>query len=110
LQKTRIGKSELDAGGGMHKRHLRYKGEYASRCVKSLDEGNTTRACSSCGVLTGPGGLDSLVVRSGMGSGCGDTQDTDVKAARNIPFRGEVHPVRVRERVITVRGAAEPDN
>jgi hypothetical protein len=45
-----------------------------------------------------------------MGSGCGDTQDTDVKAARNIPFRGEVHPVRVRERVITVRGAAEPDN
>ena len=48
LAETRIAKSEFDAGpGGMLKRQLRYKGEYAGRCVKSLDERNTTRAAAA---------------------------------------------------------------
>jgi transposase len=84
LAKTRMAKSVLDAGWGMLKTQLQYKGEYASRCVKIVDERNTTRACSSCGAFTGPSGLDSLAVRSWMCSGCGDTHDRDVNAAKNI--------------------------
>jgi putative transposase len=92
LAKTRMAKSVLDAGWGMLKRQLRYKGEYAGRCVRIVNERNTTRACSSCRALTGPAGLDSLVVRSWMCSGCGDTHDRDVNAAKNILFTGRCSP------------------
>jgi putative transposase len=92
LARTRMAKSVLDAGWGMLKRQLQYKGEDAGRCVMIVDERNTTRACSSCRALTGPSGLDSLVVRSWMCSGCGDTHDRDVNAARNILFAGRCSP------------------
>jgi putative transposase len=82
----------LDAGWGMLKTQLQYKGEYAGRSVLIIDERNTTRACSSCGALTGPTGLDSLVVRSWMCSGCGDTHDRDVNAAKNILSAGRCSP------------------
>lgn len=92
LAKTRMAKSVLDAGWGMLKAQLQYKGEYAGRCVLIVDERNTTRACSSCGAFTGPAGLDSLVVRSWMCSGCGDTHDRDVNAAKNILCAGRCSP------------------
>ena len=92
LAKTRMAKSVLDAGWGMLKAQLQYKSEYAGRCVMIVDERNTTRACSSCGALTGPSGLDSLVVRSWMCSGCGDTHDRDVNAAKNILSAGRCSP------------------
>jgi putative transposase len=92
LAKTRMAKSVLDAGWGMLKTQLQYKGEYAGRCVRIVDERNTTRACSSCGALTGPSGLDSLVVRTWVCSECGETHDRDVNAARNILSAGSCSP------------------
>ena len=65
----------------------------AGRQVRSnRQRKNTTRACSSCGALTGPTGLDMLVVRTWMCSGCGDTHDRDVNAARNILSAGRCPP------------------
>jgi putative transposase len=92
LAKTRMAKSVLDAGWGMLKAQLKYKGEYAGRCVRIVNERNTTRACSRCGALTGPSGLDSLVVRHWVCSGCGDAHDRDVNAARNILAAGRCSP------------------
>jgi IS605 OrfB family transposase len=88
LVKTRMAKSVLDAGWGMLKAQLQYKGQQAGRCVTVIDERNTTRACSSCRALTGPSGLDRLVVRSWMCRGCGDTHDRIVNAGKNIRFAG----------------------
>ena len=84
LVKTRMAKSVLDAGWGILKTQLLYKGEYAGRCVQVVNERNTTRTCSSCEALTGPTGLDMLVVRSWECRECGVVHDRDVNAARNI--------------------------
>jgi putative transposase len=92
LVKTRMAKSVLDAGWGMLKTQLQYKGEDAGRCVTIVNERHTTQACSSCRALTGPTGLDSLVVRSWMCSGCGGTHDRDINAAKNILFVGRCSP------------------
>ena len=51
LVKTHMAKSVLDAGRGMLKTQLQYKGEYAGRHVMIVNERNTPRACSSCGAL-----------------------------------------------------------
>jgi putative transposase len=88
LAKTRMAKSVLDAGWGMLKAQLQYKGEYAGRSVFIIDERNTTRTCSSCRALTGPAGLDMLAVRTWVCSECGGAHDRDVNAAKNILFAG----------------------
>jgi putative transposase len=88
LAKTRMAKSVLDAGWGMLKTQLQYKGREAGRCVLIVSERNTTRTCSSCGALSGPSGLDMLVVRTWMCYECGVTHDRDVNAARNILSAG----------------------
>ena len=88
LVKTRMAKSVLDAGWGMLKTQLRYKGQQASRSVYIVSERNTTRTCSSCWALTGPKGLDMLDVRTWVCSECGVTQDRDVNAARCTLFAG----------------------
>jgi putative transposase len=92
LAQTPMAKSVLDAGWGMLKAQLQYKGQWAGRCVRIVSERNTTRACSSCKALTGPAGLDMLVVRTWMCSECGDTHDRDVNAARNILSAGRCPP------------------
>ncbi len=92
LAKTRMAKSVLDAGWGILKTQLQYKGQRAGRSVIIVSEKNTTRACSSCRTLTGPSGLDMLVVRSWICSECGATHDRDVNAARNILFAGRSSP------------------
>ncbi len=92
LVKTRLAKSVLDAGWGMLKTQLHYKGQQAGRSVLIISERYTTRACSSCGSLTGPAGLDMLDVRIWMCSGCGDTHDRDVNAAKNILSAGRCPP------------------
>jgi IS605 OrfB family transposase len=92
LVKTRMAKSVLDAGWGMLKTQLQYKGQQASRSVLIVNERNTTRTCSSCGALTGPSGLDMLAIRTWVCSECGDTHDRDVNAARNILFAGRRPP------------------
>jgi putative transposase len=92
LAKTRMAKSVLDAGWGMLKTQLQYKGQQAGRCVQIVSEINTTRTCSSCKALTGPAGLDMLVIRFWVCSACGDTHDRDVNAARNILTAGRCPP------------------
>jgi putative transposase len=92
LVKTPLAKSVLDAGWGMLKTQLHYKGEHAGRSVIIVNEKNTTRACSSCRALTGPRGLDMLAVRTWVCSACGGMHDRDVNAARNILFAGRCSP------------------
>jgi len=92
LVKTRMAKSVLDAGWGMLKTQIRYKGQQAGRSVVIVDERNTTRTCSSCRALTGPTGLDRLAVRTWVCSECGGAHDRDVNAARNILFAGRSSP------------------
>jgi putative transposase len=92
LAKTRMAKSVLDAGWGLLKAQLQYKGQQAGRCVQVVNERNTTRTCSSCGSLTGPTGLDMLVVRTWVCDECGVTHDRDVNAARNILSAGRCPP------------------
>jgi putative transposase len=92
LAKTRMAKSVFDAGWGMLKAQLQYKGQQAGRCVQVVNERNTTRTCSSCGSLTGPTGLDMLVVRIWVCNECGVTHDRDVNAARNILSAGRWPP------------------
>jgi len=92
LVQTRMAKSVLDAGWGLLKAQLQYKGQQAGRCVQIVNESNTTRACSSCKALTGPAGLDMLVVRTWKCNECGVTHDRDVNAARNILSAGRSPP------------------
>jgi putative transposase len=87
LVKTRMAKSVLDAGWGMLRHMLQYKGEHAGRSVQTVHERFTTRACSSCGSLTGPSGPRALVVRRWCCAACGAAHDRDVNAARNILAR-----------------------
>ena len=84
LVKTRLAKAVLDSGWGMFRQMLRYKGEHAGRSVVIVSERFTTRACSSCGSLTGPSGPRQLAVRRWCCSACGAEHDRDVNAARNI--------------------------
>lgn len=88
LVKTRMAKSVLDSGWGMLKNFLDYKSQSAARSFSVVNERNTTRTCSSCGALTGPTGLDMLVVRRWDCADCGESHDRDVNAARNILIVG----------------------
>ena len=92
LARTRMAKSVLDAGWGILKTQLHYKGQQAGRCVLIVNESYTSRACSACGALTGPAGVNGLRVRRWMCRACGDTHDRDVNAARNILVAGRCPP------------------
>jgi putative transposase len=92
LAKTRMAKSVLDAGWGILKTYLQYKSQQAGRYLLIVSERNTTRTCSSCKALTGPSGLDMLIVRTWVCRECGVTHDRDVNAARNIRSAGRLPP------------------
>jgi transposase len=84
LAKTRMAKSVLDSGWGLLKTQLQYKGQWAGRSVQIVNEANTSRACSCCGSLTGPSGVNGLRVRTWTCHERGVAHDRDVNAARNI--------------------------
>jgi putative transposase len=92
LARTRMAKAVLDSGWGILKAQLQYKGQWAGRCVRIVNESNTTRACSHCGSHTGPQGVNGLRVRSWVCSECGATHDRDVNSARNILTVGRLPP------------------
>jgi len=92
LIKTRMAKSVLDAGWGILKTQLQYKGQQAGRCVSIVNERDTTRTCYDCKALTGPSGIDMLVVRTWVCSACGVTHDRDVNSARNMLSAGRSPP------------------
>ncbi|MAG54501.1 MAG: transposase [Halomonas sp.] len=84
LAKTRMAKSVYDAGWSQLKTMLEYKCAHAGIVFKVVRETNTTRACSSCGSLSGPPGVNGLRVRGWECVECGVLHDRDVNAARNI--------------------------
>jgi transposase len=84
LVKTRMAKSVLDSGWGMLKSFLDYKSQQAARSFEVVSERNTSVTCSACGALSGPRGVNGLIVRSWVCRHCGEWHDRDVNAARNI--------------------------
>jgi putative transposase len=84
LAKTRMAKSVLDSGWGMLKGFLEYKSQQAARSFEVVSERNTSVTCSYCRALTGPRGVNGLIVRSWVCGNCGELLDRDVNAARNI--------------------------
>jgi putative transposase len=84
LVKTRMAKSVLDSGWGMLRNLLEYKSQQAARGFEVVSERNTSVTCSACGSLTGPRGVNGLIVRSWVCCHCGECHDRDVNAARNI--------------------------
>jgi len=92
LIRTRMAKSVLDAGWGILKTQLQYKGQQAGRCVSIVSERDTTRTCNDCKALTGPAGIDMLVVRTWVCRACGVTHDRDVNSARNMLSAGRLPP------------------
>jgi putative transposase len=92
LAKTRMAKSVLDAGWGTLKAQLQYKGQQAGRSVIIVSERDSTRTCNNCKALTGPTGLDMLVVRIWVCSACGVTHDRDINSARNHRSAGRSPP------------------
>jgi putative transposase len=84
LVKTRMAKSVLDSGWGMLRNFLDYKSQMAARMFEVVSERNTSVTCSACGALSGPRGVNGLIVRSWVCRDCGEWHDRDVNAARNI--------------------------
>jgi putative transposase len=123
LARTRMAKSVLDSGWGMLRNFLDYKSQQAARTFEVVSERNTSVTCSTCGALSGPRGVNGLIVRSWVCSDCGESHDRDQNAARNIligsrcrtSVRGNEHPYllvppsgayRVREAGIETASAA----
>jgi putative transposase len=92
LVKTRMAKSVLDAGWGMLRTQVQYKGQQAGRRVLIVNDSYTTQACSGCKALKGPSGLDMLDVKTWVCSACGVTHDRNVNAARNTLSVGRCPP------------------
>jgi putative transposase len=84
LARTRMAKSVLDSGWGMLRNFLDYKSQQAARTFEVVSERNTSVTCSTCGALSGPRGVNGLIVRSWVCRDCGESHDRDVNAARNI--------------------------
>jgi len=98
LVRTRMAKSVLDSGWGMLKGFLAYKSQQAARSFEVLSERCTSVTCSACGALSGPRGVNGLIVRSWVCSDCGESHDRDVNAARNILIGSRCRtPVRGNE-------------
>jgi IS605 OrfB family transposase len=86
LAKTRMAKSINDAATTMFKTMLKYKASARGRWYVEVDEANTTRTCSFCGVIpeSSPKGVKGLSIREWVCCGCGAIHDRDVNAALNI--------------------------
>ncbi len=92
LAGTRMAKAVLDSSWGLLRAQLQYKGQQAGRRVQIVNETYTSRACSACGALSGPAGVNGLRVRSWRCRECGVTHDRDVNAAKNILTAGRLLP------------------
>jgi IS605 OrfB family transposase len=96
LVKTRMAKSVLDSGWGTLKRFLAYKCEHAARGFEVTDERYTSVTCSHCRALSGPRGVNGLIVRFWVCSSCGELHDRDVNSARNTLIGSRWYRTSVR--------------
>jgi IS605 OrfB family transposase len=92
LLKTKMAKSILDSGWGMLKGFLDYKSQGAARSFSVVSERYTSVTCSLCGSVSGPRGVNELIVRSWICRDCGTSHDRDVNAARNILIGSSCRP------------------
>jgi putative transposase len=83
LVKTRMAKSVLDSGWGLLKNFLEYKSRQAARTFEVVDKRYTTVTCFPCRALTGPRGINGLIVRFWVCGNCGALHDRDVNSSRN---------------------------
>jgi putative transposase len=74
----------------LHKFSRRIVDRYQNIVVGDVSSPQTSRACSCCGSLTGPQGVNGLRVRRWRCANCGESHDRDVNAARNLLRRAEV--------------------
>ncbi len=90
LCKTKMAKSVLDAGWSSFRTMLEYKAKRRHGVVRVVNERNTTRTCSCCGVIpdSAPKGVKGLGIREWVCSNCGAIHDRDVNAAINILHLG----------------------
>lgn len=88
LVKTKMAKSVLDAGWSMLKTMLEYKGAHAGIVVREVNERFSTQACSECGSISGPKGIEGLGIREWTCPDCGAEHLRDINAAKNILGRG----------------------
>ena len=86
MAKTKMAKSAADAGWGMFKTMLSYKCDHAGIVFEVVNEANSSRRCSCCGIIpdSSPKGMGGLGIREWICSDCGASHDRDVNAARNI--------------------------
>lgn len=86
LAKTRMAKSSLDASWTMLRTFLEYKAIARKGVFVLVNEANTTRTCSECGVIPGsaPRGVKGLGIREWVCDGCGALHMRDHNAALNI--------------------------
>lgn len=83
LARNHFRKSVASASHGQLRRMLAYKCTKSGRRYIEVSPKNSTRACSSCGSLTGPTGWAGLKVRLWTCAACGAEHDRDVNAAIN---------------------------
>ncbi len=88
LAKTTMAKSVLDAGWSSFRNQLAYKAVKHGAWYEEVNERFTTQTCSDCGPVSGPKGLEGLVIREWKCSDCGCVHDRDQNAALNILRRG----------------------
>jgi putative transposase len=88
LVKTNMAKSVLDAGWGMFRTMLQYKGDDAGTWIQIVNEAYSTQDCSVCYTRSGPKGLKGLGIREWTCSHCGTVLDRDRNSALNIVRRG----------------------
>ena len=84
LAKTKMAKSVLDAGWSSFRIKLAYKAIKHGAWFEEVNERYTTQACSDCGAISGPKGLEGLTIRSWVCLECGGVHDRDQNAAKNI--------------------------
>ena len=86
--KKLFGKSVSDGAPGTLRAMLAYKCEHACIAHTETDEAYSTQACSACGALSGPKGLEGLAVRRWTCGECNAEHDRDRNAAINIAALG----------------------
>ena len=86
LAKTKMAKSVLDAGWSSFRNQLAYKSHREGAMFEEVNESFTTQTCSDCGSISGPKGLEGLVMREWTCQ-CGAVHDRDINSAKNILLR-----------------------
>lgn len=84
----KFGKSVSDSAHGGLRQQLTYKSLAGGSDLRHPENRNSTRACSTCGALSGPTGLAGLKIRKWDCGVCGTHHDRDKNSAINALIFG----------------------